>query len=80
MKAHIERWDDTLVVRIPADLADASGLEENSSVELTLVNGKLVIAPAAPMASLEEVLQRVSPKLQSTWETVPSVGAEVWFG
>ena len=45
MKTRVSRWGNSLALRIPRPLAIKAGLDENSPVELLLVEGKLVISP-----------------------------------
>lgn len=48
MKATVQRWGNTLAVRIPKAYADETGLSQNAQVEMTLTDGVLVIKPIAP--------------------------------
>ena len=43
----IQKWGNSLALRIPKPLAAEVGLEDNSPVELSLCEGKLVISPVA---------------------------------
>jgi antitoxin MazE len=79
MKTRVERWGNSLAVRIPPSLATETGLAADSLVELAQVAGKLVITPASRKPTLEELLQGITPEnLHGEWETGPAVGGEVW--
>jgi antitoxin MazE len=80
MKARIEKHGDILAVQIPDSLAAETGLAENTEVDLTLVEGKLVITPPTrKRETLEELLRRVTPEnLHGEWDTGPAMGGEVW--
>lgn len=58
-KVHI--WGDSLAVRIPKAFALDAGLEDDSAVEISLVDGQIIVRPvAAPGWSLEELLAGVT--------------------
>ncbi len=80
MESRIQRWGNSLAVRIPKPLAVEIGLEDNSTVELSLENGKLVVAPVAhPGPSLTELLARVTTKnLHREVDAGPAQGDEAW--
>ena len=80
MKTRIQKWGNSLAVRIPKAFAAEAGFDANSSVELSLVRGKLVIEPsAAESPTLEELLRGVTDEnLHGEWDTGPAVGREIW--
>lgn len=45
MKTRIQKWGNSLALRIPKSFANEVGLESNALVELALVNGQLVVTP-----------------------------------
>ena len=80
MKTHVQRWGNSLAVRIPKSFAQEIGLEEDSPVDLRLSRGKLVLEPCAPQApSLNELLRRVrKSNLHAEVDTGPAQGREAW--
>jgi antitoxin MazE len=76
----VQKWGNSLALRIPRSLAAESHIEQGSEIELSLVKGKLVIAPVAKDAySLEELLSGVTPKnIHRETDTGPAQGNEVW--
>lgn len=80
MKTHVQRWGNSLAVRIPKTFAKEVGLEEDSPVDLRLSQGKLVLEPSAPQApSLNELLRRVrKSNLHAEVDTGPAQGREAW--
>jgi antitoxin MazE len=80
MKTRVQKWGNSLGVRIPKAFAAEAGLHENAPVELSLVDGKLVVQRAAPQPpTLEDLLRRVTEQnLHGEWDTGPAVGGEVW--
>ncbi len=80
MKTRIQKWGNSLALRIPKSFAAEAGLRANDPVELSLVEGALVIQPMAPPPpTLEELLRGVTDdNLPGEWDTGPAVGKEVW--
>jgi antitoxin MazE len=48
--ARVQKWGNSLAVRIPKPFASEVGLEAHSQVEVTVQEGKLVIAPVPRLA------------------------------
>ncbi len=61
MKTRVKKWGNSLGLRIPKLFADEVGLEKESSVEMSLQDGKLIVSPiAAPNPSLSELLAGIT--------------------
>ena len=80
MRTRVQRWGNSLALRIPKPFAAEVGLEAESPVEVSLVDGKLVVAPVVePAPTLEDLLARVTEdNLHREVDTGPAVGNEVW--
>jgi antitoxin MazE len=80
MRAKIQKWGNGLALRIPRSVAAEAGIGQDSEVELSLCEGKLVISPAPrPGYTLDDLLQGITPEnLHGETETGPAVGAEEW--
>ncbi len=80
MTTRVQKWGNSLALRIPKPLATEVGLQDNSPVELSLCDGKLVITPAAkPAISLDDLLAKVTKKnLHGEVDTGPARGGEAW--
>ena len=80
MRTQVKKWGNSLALRIPKPFAIEIGLERDSPVEVSLVNGHLVIAPVVePTLTLEHLLAQVTEdSLHGEIETGPAVGREVW--
>jgi antitoxin MazE len=80
MRAKIQRWGNSLVVRIPKPFAEEAGLEPQSAAELSVVQGSLVVAPLPESAlSLEDLLAQVAEEnLHEEVDTGSQVGREIW--
>lgn len=81
METQIERWGDSLVVRIPEAIAQSTGFAESSPVDFECVRrGQLVIRAAVPDSpTLDELIDSITDQnLHGEVDTGASVGAEAW--
>jgi antitoxin MazE len=79
MKTHIQRWGNSLAVRIPKVVAQELGIGEDTAVELDMVDDALVIRVASSEISLEQLLASITDdNLHGEVDTGPAIGAEVW--
>lgn len=80
MRARVQKWGNSLALRIPKSFATDTALDSGSEVDLTLEDGRLVITPRLePRYSLSDLLAEVTPQnLHSEVDTGSSHGAEVW--
>ena len=80
MKTSVQRWGNSLAVRIPKSIAEEVGLQENSPVNLRLSQGKLIIAPSTPrLPSLQCLLRQVCrSNLHTECDTGLAQGREAW--
>jgi antitoxin MazE len=80
MKARIQKWGNSLALRIPKPFAEESNLREDSPVDVSLRNGKLVVvAIEEPPLSLEDLVAKITPENRhGETDTGAAVGNEVW--
>ncbi len=80
MLARIQKWGNSLGLRIPKSLAADVQVMEGSSVELNVENGRLIVAPQRKAkCSIEELVARITPEnLHGETDTGAPVGREVW--
>ncbi|MGM0610444.1 MAG: AbrB/MazE/SpoVT family DNA-binding domain-containing protein [Thermodesulfobacteriota bacterium] len=80
MKTRVQKWGNSLALRIPKSFAVEVGLEANATVELSLVEGTLVVNPIIQQPlTLDELLRNVTDEnIPGEWNTGPAVGKEVW--
>jgi antitoxin MazE len=80
MRTRLRKWGNSLAVRIPQPFARESNLEENSPVDVTLRNGKLIIVPVRePEFSLDDLVGRITKKnLHAEVHTGTNRGNEAW--
>lgn len=80
MKGQIQKWGNSYAFRIPKTFADELNWKEETSVQATIQDGKLVIeAVTMPDYELEDLLKGMTPEhFQEDIDTGPAVGEEVW--
>ena len=80
MKTRIQKWGNSLALRIPRAFAVEVGLENETDVDVALADGKLVITPVIkPGLELEQLLAKVTVKnLHHEVETGRATGREIW--
>jgi antitoxin MazE len=80
MKLQVQRWGDSLAVRIPESAAARAGLHEGSIVNLDENRGQAVLAPIVkPGDTLEELLEGVTDEnLHGETDFGEPVGRESW--
>jgi antitoxin MazE len=80
MRTRVQKWGNSLAVRIPKALALGVSLEQDTEVELEIQAGRLVVRKVIPREySLDELLDEVTPgNLHGETETGAPVGREEW--
>ncbi|PZD72522.1 Antitoxin MazE [Acaryochloris thomasi RCC1774] len=80
MKTKVQKWGNSLALRIPKSFAAEILLRPDTEVELSMVKGKLVITPILEASySLEQLLEDVTEEnIHAEVETGASVGNEAW--
>lgn len=63
MKVQVKNWGSSLALRIPKSVAVECGIERGTLVELSVVEGKLVVAPVSDKKyTLKELLDGVTKR------------------
>lgn len=80
MVAIVSRWGNSLAIRIPQNLAKEIKLLEGDQVDLTVVDGKIIINPKSRKSySLDELVNAITAEnLHNEVDTSIPVGNEVW--
>lgn len=80
MKTQIQKWGNSLALRIPKSFAAESSIEEGSVVDMSIIEGKLVIESISePEYTLDDLLTGVTRKnIHSEVDTGNPVGKEAW--
>jgi len=80
MKTRIQKWGNSLALRIPRSFANEAGLQKETIVELSLADGKLMVTPVTkPKPTLEELLAKITEEnLHREVDTGSAMGNETW--
>lgn len=79
MKTRIQKWGNSLALRIPKPFAEEVRLAEDSAVDVTVRNGKLVVVPILELeVTLEELVRQITPQNRhGETDTGKPIGNEV---
>ncbi len=80
MLTKVQKWGNSLALRIPKAFALDAQLENDSLVEISIVEGQIIITPVvAPSWTLEELLAGINKNnLHNEVDTGFAVGNEAW--
>jgi antitoxin MazE len=79
MRTQIGRWGNSLAVRLPGAYAKDLQLTDGMELEISIVNGGLLLRPQKKEYSLEELVAGITPENrhdETDWG--PPVGHEAW--
>ena len=80
MRTRVQKWGNSLALRIPKSFAVEIGLSENLAVDLCVADGRLVVQPHCekPLCLADLLSGVTAENVHGEWETGPAVGREVW--
>ena len=80
MKTKMQKWGNSLALRIPKSFATEVGLQEESEVDVSLKSGNLVVRPLEkPGLTLKTLLVQITDKNKhGEADTGSAVGREAW--
>lgn len=78
MAQKIQKWGNSLGVRIPKAFIERLQLSENTEVVIDVKNGSLVITPATTEYSLDSLVAQITQNNLHSEEDFGSEGNEVW--
>ena len=79
MQTKIQRWGNSLGVRIPRSFAAEARVEAGSSVDISVEEGSLLIRPLRRRYSLRDLLKKVTARnLHGEVGTGAAVGREAF--
>jgi antitoxin MazE len=80
MVVQFARWGNSLAIRIPAGIAKEIGATEGQAADISVSNGRLILAPARQhkVYKLDDLLAGITPEnLHSETDTGSDLGAEI---
>ncbi len=78
MSAKIQKWGNSLGVRIPKNIIEKIDLEENSEVEIETKDGMIIIFPKQKKQSLSSLLNQITKSNLHKADEDEVEGNEVW--
>jgi antitoxin MazE len=80
MLTKVQKWGNSLGLRIPKSFASEAQVEAGSTVDLSVKDGGLVVRPVSrPQYALSELLRKVTSRnLHEEVVTGKPVGREAW--
>lgn len=80
MLTKVQKWGNSLALRIPKAFAIDAKLANDSFVEISIVDGQIIITQVvAPSWTLEELLAGINKKnIHHEVDTGLAIGNEVW--
>lgn len=80
MQTKVQRWGNSLGLRIPKSFAEEAGVEAGSTVDIAVEGGDLVVRPIRPRRyDLRSLVRAINAKnVHDAVETGSPVGREVW--
>ncbi|MCP4166812.1 MAG: AbrB/MazE/SpoVT family DNA-binding domain-containing protein [Chloroflexi bacterium] len=80
MQTQVKKWGNSLALRIPKAYAEQMAFVPDSPVEISIIDGKLVVNPLYDQEiSLDDLLSSITEdNLHHEIDTGTAVGNEVW--
>jgi antitoxin MazE len=80
MQTQVKKWGNSLALRIPKTLVEQMAIAADSTVEISIVEGNLVMVPVTePELTLQALLAQITEEnLHQEVDTGMAVGNEVW--
>ena len=79
MKATIQKWGNSLAIRIPKNITKDSRVSEGSNIDIMVENGIIILSPSPKEYSLKELLKNVTNEnIHSEISTGDYIGGEIW--
>ena len=76
MRGCIEKWGDSLAVRLPPEVVEAAGLREGMPLDLTIRDGALILSSGR--WDIRTLVARITSEPPPLEMESPPRGGEVW--
>ncbi len=77
MASKLQKWGNSIGVRIPKSIIEKANLSVNSEVEIEHVDGKIIILPVKSSVSLKELLEKIDDSNLHSEDDFINEGKEV---
>jgi len=79
MRVQIQKWGNSLAIRIPKSFAKEVNIGQGSLVDLSTNEGKIIAKPIENEYSLQDLLKEITDEnIHKEVETGNAVGKEMW--
>ena len=80
MTTRVQKWGNSLAVRLPKSFAKEAGIDNDSPINITVENRKIILeAVHDDVPSLEELVSQITKRNRhAEVRTGPPVGKEAW--
>jgi antitoxin MazE len=79
MKSKVQKWGNSLALRIPKSFAEEADVGAGSEIDLQLREGRLVVVPIRRRPTLKALLEQVTPENTHHETDMGSTeGNEIW--
>jgi antitoxin MazE len=79
MVTRVQRWGNSLALRIPRSFAVQAKVAEGTAVDISIEDNRLVVKPVEHRYRLRDLLKRIDRRNRhSEVRTGAAVGKEVW--
>jgi len=79
MNATVQKWGNSLALRIPKSIANEIELEQGDSVEMEVADGVLAVRPGRPRYRLADLVRGITKKnRQDETDWGKAKGREIW--
>ena len=80
MRTKIQKWGNSLAVRVPRAFASELGIDDGTAVDLSIDQERLLVTPASTKArALARLVAKVTPEnMHAEVPTGAVVGREAW--
>ncbi|MCL6633958.1 MAG: AbrB/MazE/SpoVT family DNA-binding domain-containing protein [Alicyclobacillus herbarius] len=62
MTTTVQRWGNSLAIRIPRVVAERLAVQQGSEIELSVEDNAIILTPKQKKPTLEELLAKITPE------------------
>jgi antitoxin MazE len=79
MKTTVQKWGNSLAIRIPKNITKDTRVSEGSNINIMVENGNIILSLSTKEYSLKELLKNVTNEnIHSEVSTGDHIGGEIW--
>ena len=78
MTSKIQKWGNSIAVRIPKTIIEKASLSVNSEIEIEYKNQKIIIFSKKKPVQLKDLLSQITKDNLHTEDSDAKLGKEIW--